>query len=104
MNDFLKDRYHAPEIIEQKPIDEKVDIWALGIIVYEMLTKQHPFVNKYYFETETTNEIVTNILEKEPDMSLLQSMTDHGKKKKKSLYLFFFIYLKVYFIYSSKCY
>lgn len=89
MSDFLKDRYHAPEILEQKPINEKVDIWALGIIVYEMLTKQHPFANKYYFESDSANEIISNILEKEPDMSLLQSMTDHGKKKQKVLFIFY---------------
>ncbi|KAI8064123.1 kinase-like domain-containing protein [Thamnidium elegans] len=84
-DDYGTFAYHAPEIIEQKPIDEKVDIWALGIIVYEMLTKQHPFVNKYYFESETRSEIITNILEKEPDMSLLQSMTEHARNVIKEL-------------------
>ena len=35
--------YLAPEIIENKPYDSKCDIWALGVLLYELMTFQMPF-------------------------------------------------------------
>lgn len=35
--------YLSPEICEEKPYNEKSDIWALGCILYEMCTFRHPF-------------------------------------------------------------
>lgn len=35
--------YLSPEICEEKPYNEKSDIWALGCILYEMATYKHPF-------------------------------------------------------------
>jgi NIMA (never in mitosis gene a)-related kinase len=35
--------YLSPEICEEKPYNEKSDIWALGCILYEMATYRHPF-------------------------------------------------------------
>jgi serine/threonine protein kinase len=33
----------APEIFEGKPISRKVDMWALGVILYELITLKQPF-------------------------------------------------------------
>ena len=38
--------YLSPEICEDKPYNEKSDIWALGVILYEMCTFKHPFEAK----------------------------------------------------------
>ena len=35
--------YLSPELCEERPYNEKSDVWALGCIVYEMCTKNHPF-------------------------------------------------------------
>ena len=35
--------YLSPEMCEQKPYNEKSDIWALGCIMYELATYKHPF-------------------------------------------------------------
>jgi NIMA (never in mitosis gene a)-related kinase len=35
--------YLSPEICEERPYNEKSDIWALGCILYEMSTFKHPF-------------------------------------------------------------
>lgn len=35
--------YMAPEIYQRKKQTEKVDIWAIGILLYEMLHKWTPF-------------------------------------------------------------
>jgi serine/threonine protein kinase len=31
--------YIAPEIIKNESYNEKVDVWALGVIIFELLTK-----------------------------------------------------------------
>lgn len=36
-------RYLAPEVLGKQPQDEKVDVWALGCILYEMTTFSHAF-------------------------------------------------------------
>jgi len=35
--------YVSPELLMGKTYDYKVDIWALGIMVYELLTGKLPF-------------------------------------------------------------
>ena len=35
--------YLSPEIINCKPYDSKSDIWALGVLIYEMMTFKMPF-------------------------------------------------------------
>lgn len=35
--------YLSPEICEEKPYNEKSDIWALGCCIYQMATLNHPF-------------------------------------------------------------
>ena len=44
-------QYIAPEILEQKPITKLSDIYALGIIMFEMLTGTVPFTGKGVLET-----------------------------------------------------
>ena len=42
-NTFVGTPYYlSPEICEEKPYNEKSDIWALGCILYQMCTFQHP--------------------------------------------------------------
>jgi serine/threonine protein kinase len=33
----------SPEVVEGKAYDNKIDIWGLGCLVYELATHQHPF-------------------------------------------------------------
>jgi 5'-AMP-activated protein kinase catalytic alpha subunit len=47
--------YIAPEIlalmdnsIKPDPYNEKIDIWACGIVLYELLCKKHPFPDRYF--------------------------------------------------------
>lgn len=35
--------YLAPETLQGEPVDGHVDIWAFGVMLFEMLTGQHPF-------------------------------------------------------------
>jgi eukaryotic-like serine/threonine-protein kinase len=55
--------YMAPEQAKGKQADRRADIWAFGVIVYEMLTGQRLFAG------ESAVEILTGVLHKEPDFS-----------------------------------
>jgi fused-like protein len=42
--------YIAPEIISEKPYNHKIDIWSLGIIIYELHTGVPPFHADTYYK------------------------------------------------------
>jgi len=35
--------YLSPELCEDKPYNDRSDVWALGVLLYECLTLRHPF-------------------------------------------------------------
>jgi hypothetical protein len=35
--------YMSPEMCEDRPYDEKSDVWSLGVVLYECCTQRHPF-------------------------------------------------------------
>lgn len=53
--------YMAPEIVLEKPYSIKSDIWSLGIILYQMMYKTHP-----YGEVKTIIQLVNNFNIKTP--------------------------------------
>ena len=61
--------YLSPEGCEGLPLDERADIWAFGVILYEMLTGEHPF------KGETAASTLSAILT-QPVPRLMQSRTD----------------------------
>ena len=38
--------YMAPEVILKKRYGNKVDSWSLGVVLFEMLTNEHPYLDK----------------------------------------------------------
>ena len=36
----------APELVSKKPYDCKVDVWAMGVIAYNLLIGEQPFKNR----------------------------------------------------------
>ena len=63
-------QYMAPEQVEGKPADARTDLWALGTILYEMLT------GKQAFEATSAASLVAAILKHEPPpVASLQPLT-----------------------------
>jgi serine/threonine protein kinase/TPR repeat protein len=50
--------YMAPEVLRGEPADERSEIWAVGVMLYEMVTGQRPFSG------DTTFSLIASILER----------------------------------------
>jgi eukaryotic-like serine/threonine-protein kinase len=61
--------YMAPEQARGKVVDKRADIWALGVVIYEMLTGQRPF------EGETISDTLAAVLRHEIDWTRLPAET-----------------------------
>ncbi len=61
--------YMAPEQAKGKPADRRADIWALGCVLFEMLTGQRAFAG------ETLSDVLVRVIEHEPDWQALPVRT-----------------------------
>jgi serine/threonine protein kinase len=52
--------YMAPEQAKGKMVDRRADIWAFGVVLYEMLT------GRMLFSGETASETIAAVMMKEP--------------------------------------
>ncbi len=52
--------YLSPEQVRREPYDQRTDIWSLGVVLYEMLTGERPFVGEH------AGAILHGILHEEP--------------------------------------
>ena len=61
--------YMSPEQARGRPVDKRADIWAFGVVLYEMLT------GRRLFSGETVSDTLASVLKSEPDWSLLPNET-----------------------------
>jgi eukaryotic-like serine/threonine-protein kinase len=57
--------YMAPEQARGKDVDRRADVWAFGVVLYEMLT------GKRLFQGETVADTLAAVLARDPDLDLV---------------------------------
>ena len=57
--------YMSPEQAKGRPADKRADVWAFGVVLYEMLTGRRAF------EGETISDVLAKVIEREPDWTAL---------------------------------
>ena len=55
--------YMTPEQARGRPVDKRADIWAFGVVLYEMLT------GKRLFEGEDLTDTLASVVKERPDLS-----------------------------------
>jgi Tol biopolymer transport system component len=61
--------YMSPEQARGKPVDKRADIWAFGVVLYEMLTGQRLFAG------ETVSDVLAGVLKTEIEIGKLPEPT-----------------------------
>ena len=67
--------YMSPEQLRGQPLDRRVDIWAFGCLLYEMLTARSPF------HGETRTDTIARIVGTEPEWQALPASTPAGLRR-----------------------
>jgi Tol biopolymer transport system component len=57
--------YMSPEQARGKPVDRRADIWAYGVVLWEMLT------GRKLFEGDTVTDVLASVLKETPDLEAL---------------------------------
>ena len=61
--------YMSPEQARGKPVDKRTDIWAFGVVLYEMLT------GRRIFEGEDVTDTLASVLKSDPEWKALSAET-----------------------------
>ena len=59
--------YMSPEQARGKRVDRRADIWAFGVVLWEMLT------GAKLFDGETVSDVMAAVLTRDPDLSTAAS-------------------------------
>ena len=108
--------YAAPEVVSNKTVDHRADLFSLGVVFYEMLTRHHPFRSENLKATNARilletpppirkfnsavprrlSRIIETLLEKNPDnrnasaselREDLKAMADGPSRRRRTIYV-----------------
>jgi len=60
--------YMAPEQAKGRPVDKRADVWAFGVMLFEMLTGTRAFAG------DDTSEVLAGVIKSEPDWQALPAL------------------------------
>jgi Tol biopolymer transport system component len=67
--------YMSPEQTRGQAVDRRVDIWAFGCVLYEMLTGRRAFAGS------SSSDLISAVLTREPDWNALPETTPAGVRR-----------------------
>jgi Tol biopolymer transport system component len=67
--------YMSPEQARGKSVDKRADIWAFGVVLYEMLT------GRQLFAGETVTDVLAAVIGRDPDWSALPARAGTGFRR-----------------------
>jgi Tol biopolymer transport system component/predicted Ser/Thr protein kinase len=67
--------YMSPEQARGNPVDRRADVWALGVMLYEMLTGRPAFAG------DTVSDTLAAVLKTEPDWEALPAATPRAVRR-----------------------
>ena len=76
--------YMAPELCSRSPYNNKVDVWAVGVICYELLCNRRPFKDSMKIKGQGKQGIFNDIIVNEPDYSGMQQFSHEAMEFVKS--------------------
>jgi Tol biopolymer transport system component/tRNA A-37 threonylcarbamoyl transferase component Bud32 len=67
--------YMAPEQARGRPVDKRADVWAFGVLLWEMLT------GRSLFGGDTVADVIAAVVTREPDLGALPSDTPRAVRR-----------------------
>ena len=55
----------SPEQAKGKPVDKRADVWAFGVVLFEMLTGRRPFAG------DDVSDVLASVLAREPQLAAI---------------------------------
>lgn len=73
--------YFAPEIVLGRCYNQSVDYWALGVLIYELLSGETPFYSSHYHDVLVSNKNIIRGIFSFPQLITNRKITINVKMK-----------------------